>query len=109
MKKNPPNPRIAALLSFLFNGLGQIYNGEIKKGLLLIFLSGISLIILIIGAIFIIYFLVKNLSPFSFLINGIILFFIGLTGIIIIGIYSISDAYAKAEEKYDEKDSEEVS
>ena len=105
MKKDLPNPRIAALLSFVFNGLGQIYNGEIKKGLFLIFLSGISLLILILGAIFIIYFLVKNLSPFSFLINGIILFFIGLTGIIIIGIYSISDAYRKAEKERDEAES----
>lgn len=95
MEKNLPNPRVAALLSFLFNGLGQIYNGEIKKGLTLIFLSGISLLTFLIGAIFIFFFL-KTLSPISFLIWGICLFFLGLVGIIIIGIYSITDAYYKA-------------
>jgi len=94
-RKDLPNPRIAAILSFVFNGLGQIYNGEIKKGLTLIFLSGISLLILIIGAIFIFYF-IKEIPPISFLIWGVILFFFGLTGMIITGIYSISDAYNKA-------------
>ncbi len=90
-----PNPRIAALLSFVFNGLGQIYNGEIKKGLTLIFLSGVSLLILILGAIFLFYF-IKTTPPISFLIWGVSLFFFGLVGMIIIGIYSITDAYNKA-------------
>ncbi|MCM8803731.1 MAG: hypothetical protein NC833_00550 [Candidatus Omnitrophica bacterium] len=94
-KKDLPNPRIAALLSFVFNGLGQIYNGEIKKGLTLIFLSGLSLLILILGAIFLFYF-IKTLPPISFLIWGVSLFLFGLTGMIIIGVYSISDAYNKA-------------
>ncbi|MCS7180536.1 MAG: hypothetical protein NZ891_04215 [bacterium] len=100
-KKDLPNPRIAALLSFVFNGLGQIYNGEIKKGLFLIFLSGVSLLTLIIGAIFIFYF-IKSLPPISFLIWGVSLFFFGLTGMIIIGIYSISDAYNKAKKILEE-------
>jgi TM2 domain-containing membrane protein YozV len=94
-RKDLPNPRIAAILSFVFNGLGQIYNGEIKKGLTLIFLSGLSLLILVIGTVFIIYF-IKTFPPISFLIWGLILFFFGLIGIIVIGIYSISDAYNKA-------------
>jgi len=102
-KKYQPNPRIAAILSFVFNGLGQIYNGEIKKGLILIFLSGISLLILIIGAIFIFYF-IKELPPISFLIWGVVLFFFGLTGMIIIGIYSISDAYNKAKKMIEENE-----
>ena len=95
-RKDLPNPRMAALLSFVVNGLGQIYNGEIKKGLWLIFLSGTMLLSLILGAIFIFWFLFKNFSPVSLLIWGIILFFIGLTGIIMTGIYSISDAYNTA-------------
>jgi len=102
-RKDLPNPRIAAILSFVFNGLGQIYNGEIKKGLILIFLSGISLLILIIGTIFIFYF-IKELPPISFLIWGVILFFFGLTGMIIIGIYSISDAYNKAKKIIEENE-----
>ncbi len=102
-RKDLPNPRIAALLSFIFNGLGQIYNGEIKKGLTLIFLSGVSLLILIIGAIFIFYF-IRVISPISFLIWGVVLFFLGLTGMIIIGIYSISDAYNKAKKILEENE-----
>ena len=31
----PKNPTVAAILSFLINGLGQIYNGEIGKGILI--------------------------------------------------------------------------
>lgn len=31
--KNSNNPALAAVLSFLFVGLGQIYNGETGKGL----------------------------------------------------------------------------
>jgi TM2 domain-containing membrane protein YozV len=68
-RKDLPNPRIAAILSFVFNGLGQIYNGEIKKGLTLIFLSGISLLILIIGAIFIFYF-IKETPSYQFFNMG---------------------------------------
>jgi len=31
----PKNPALAAVLSFLINGLGQIYNGEVGKGILI--------------------------------------------------------------------------
>ena len=99
-KNNLPNPRISALLSFVVNGLGQIYNGEIKKGLYLIFLSAFSLLIFIIGSIFLFFFLWNGMTPFSFLVWGIILFFIGLVGIIILGIYSISDAYNTAKKMH---------
>ena len=39
------NPGIAAVASFFFSGLGQIYNGEIKKGFLLIFIQVINVIL----------------------------------------------------------------
>jgi TM2 domain-containing membrane protein YozV len=35
------NPGVAAVLSFLWVGLGQIYNGEIIKGILFMILNGI--------------------------------------------------------------------
>ncbi|WP_203363729.1 hypothetical protein [Bacillus sp. REN10] len=39
MKENVPyvqkNPGVAAVLSFFWSGLGQIYNGQIVKGILL--------------------------------------------------------------------------
>lgn len=37
------NPAIATVLSFFFMGLGQIYNGQIGKGVLFVVLYGISL------------------------------------------------------------------
>ena len=46
MSTQPPkfykNPSIATILSFFFMGLGQIYNGQIGKGILFIILYGIS-------------------------------------------------------------------
>lgn len=36
------NPAVATILSFFFMGLGQIYNGEIAKGVIFIVLYAIS-------------------------------------------------------------------
>jgi len=36
------NPSTATILSFFFMGLGQIYNGQIGKGIIFIILYGIS-------------------------------------------------------------------
>jgi TM2 domain-containing membrane protein YozV len=41
------NPGVAAAASFLFTGLGQVYNGEIGKGLLLIFVQIINLFLML--------------------------------------------------------------
>ncbi len=45
------NPGLAAVLSFFFTGLGQIYNGQIGKGVLFIIvqLINIGLMFLVIG------------------------------------------------------------
>lgn len=47
------HPGVACVLSFIFNGMGQLYNGEILKGLLIIFFSSVSLLVLIISNILI--------------------------------------------------------
>jgi TM2 domain-containing membrane protein YozV len=36
------SPGVAAVLSFLIQGLGQIYNGQILKGLILVVLQAIN-------------------------------------------------------------------
>jgi len=36
------NPGLAAVLSFFISGLGQIYNGQIGKGIALIIAEGIA-------------------------------------------------------------------
>ncbi|MBI3725922.1 hypothetical protein HY251_18490 [bacterium] len=38
-KPGERNPTVAALLSFVIPGLGQVYNGEAMKGVLLFFTS----------------------------------------------------------------------
>lgn len=45
--QNEKNPGLAAVLSFLVIGLGQIYNGEIAKGLILLVISYICLALFI--------------------------------------------------------------
>lgn len=68
----PKNPALAAVLSFLITGLGQIYNGQIGKGIL---------------------FLVVQI------INGLLtLIFIGFFTGFIVFVWAIFDAYKSAEE-----------
>ena len=47
------NPSVATILSFFFMGLGQIYNGQIGKGILFIVLYGISAALFFVGVGFI--------------------------------------------------------
>lgn len=45
------NPGIAAVLSFFWTGVGQIYNGEIVKGIMLILIQmvNVALMFILIG------------------------------------------------------------
>ena len=43
------HPGIAAVLSFFWTGVGQIYNGQILKGILLIILQGINGLLMFVG------------------------------------------------------------
>ena len=40
------NPGLAAVASFFFSGLGQIYNGEILKGVLLMVIQVINVLLM---------------------------------------------------------------
>lgn len=40
------NPGVAAVLSFFFMGLGQIYNGQIGKGVVFIVLYAVSIVLM---------------------------------------------------------------
>ena len=71
----PKNPGLAAVASFFFAGLGQIYNGEITKGLLLMAIQIVNVVLMI--------------------------FLIGFVLYPIIWVYGIWDAYTTAE-KYNE-------
>jgi len=90
------NPGVAAILSFVFNGLGQLYNGEISKGLAIIFFSSLSLFVFILGSILIALWLLGKFFFVKWLVLGLALFFISLIAIAALGIYSIFDAYKVA-------------
>jgi TM2 domain-containing membrane protein YozV len=49
------SPGVAAVLSFFFTGLGQIYNGQVGKAILFIILGTISIGLMFIGIGFILY------------------------------------------------------
>ncbi|MDD5238096.1 MAG: hypothetical protein PHU96_03955 [Candidatus Omnitrophica bacterium] len=93
------HPGFAAILSFLFVGLGQLYNGQINKGLLLIFSSAVSLIVLIFGSVLMAIFLWGKITSFKVFIFGSGIFLIGLIAICLLAIYSINDAYLVAAKK----------
>lgn len=93
------HPGWAPVLSFIFNGLGQLYNGQIFKGLVIIFLSCVSMLVLIIGATLIGLWLIDRLIFQGQVIFGGILFLISLVAMCILAIYSILDAYRVALKK----------
>ena len=90
------NPGVAAVLSFVFNGLGQIYNGQILKGLVIIFISSVSMLVVIIGSILIGLWFLGKIMFGKELFVGAALFFIGIICIAVLGIYSIFDAFRVA-------------
>lgn len=91
------NPGVAAVLSFVFNGLGQIYNGQIAKGLVIILVSSIAMIIMLVGAVFMGHFIITDFSyPPEFMIGSIMLI-VGISATIVLSIYNIYDAYYTAQ------------
>ena len=69
--KHPKNPGVAAVLSFLITGLGQVYNGQIAKGIVLAVLQLINIALMSI--------------------------FIGYLTFFVLWVYGIIDAYRRAE------------
>ena len=53
------NPGLAAVLSLLFSGLGQIYNGQIFKGIILTVLQIVNVILMFVLIGFLTYFIVS--------------------------------------------------
>ena len=93
IRRSLKDPGLAGIYSFLWTGLGQIYNGQINKGLIQMTLSAVGMILVILGAILIYFgFLEARVS-----ILGIILLVVGILGITLLGIYSIRDARKSAQ------------
>ncbi len=96
MSEEIRNPGMAAVLSFVFNGLGQLYNGQIVKGLAIVFISVLNILIFMAGSILIGFWILNKVVFRGQLAWGLALFCIGLVFICILGIYSILDAYSVA-------------
>ena len=95
MKRSKGNSSgTAAVLSFVFSGLGQLYKGQIVKGLVIIFFAVLSLLVVVLGAVIVYLWLTQHLI-LDLLWIGITLFVMGLILVCIIGAYSIFDAYGK--------------
>lgn len=84
------------MLSFVFNGLGQIYNGQIIKGLFIMALSTVSMLVLLVSAVFIGYCLLNNLILIKWFIASLISLGLSIIAIAILGVYNIFDAYNNA-------------
>lgn len=101
-EKQKINPGLAAVLSFIFSGLGQIYNGEILKGLVIMLFSAIGMILIIVGFVQVVFCIFyENFGEGDLLLGGI-LAIMGLLLITTLGIYNIYDAYNAAKEKLGE-------
>ena len=95
------NPGTAAVLSFLLSGLGQIYNGQIKKGLWILTFSWIGVAATIIGAIFVIIYITSGFTGVASLLIGALLLILGIAEVTVLGIYSIFNAYRIASQRQD--------
>lgn len=96
MSENKPNPGAAAALSFVFNGLGQIYNGQIRKGLFIVTLSTLSLLMIIGGGIFFIIWLRREIPVSLEMLLSLVIFMVGVVIGGYLGVYSVYDAYNTA-------------
>jgi TM2 domain-containing membrane protein YozV len=83
----------AAVLSFVFCGLGHIYIGQIKKGLKMMFYSSLFLFVLILGSVMVIYEIMTGFMNPPLMLKGIFIATLGLIANSITSVYNIYDAY----------------
>ena len=96
------DPGLAAVFSFLFSGLGQIYNGQIRKGMSIMTLSAIGMVIVIVGAVQIAFSIIPKLLVKGDLLLGITLLVAGILLMAMVGTYTIYDAYNTAKKRSEE-------
>lgn len=101
-EKQKVNPGLAVIFSFLFSGLGQLYNGDILKGLSIMAISTLGMLLVIIGFIQIGFCIFYKLFGRGDLLLGGILLISGLLLILVLGVYNIYDAYNTAKRKLGE-------
>ncbi|MDD5347436.1 MAG: hypothetical protein PHT59_02340 [Candidatus Omnitrophica bacterium] len=90
------HPGVAAVLSFFFNGLGQLYNGEILKALLIMALSLACLLVVVISAVLVGFCVLNNMLFSALLAKGVVVFVLSTAAVAVLAVYSIIDAYHAA-------------
>ena len=89
------SPGVAAVLSFLVTGLGQIYNGQIRRGLWLMTLSTVGLILLLVGLTVLAILLYHHAYLGNLMLLSAVYVFVGGVVVCLTGIHSIADAYKR--------------
>ena len=93
VRRSLKDPGLAGIYSFLWTGLGQVYNGQTNKGLIQMTLSAAGMILVVLGAIL----LYLGCLEARISVAGIILIAAGILWIALLGIYSIRDARESAQ------------
>lgn len=94
MKINNKNQSLfAAVSSLFFSGLGQLYNGDLSKGLFIILFSFIGFVFFIFGSIVFAYWILNGCALRSCFFWALGLVISGLVIIVLLSSYSIVDAY----------------
>lgn len=101
-EKQKINPGLAAVFSFIFSGLGQIYNGQILKGLYIMSFSTVGIILVVVGFVQISFCLISQFFGKGDLVLGGALLITGFLLITSLGIYNIYDAYNTAKKRLGE-------
>lgn len=96
VQRRGTHPGVAAVLSFVFSGIGQIYNGEIKKGLILVFLSTLGLVFVTLGGLVLVLGFYQGFLTMKLAMGSLVSLVLGGAVICWVGIYSIYDAYENA-------------
>lgn len=96
-KKIENHPGVAAVLSFLFSGVGQIYNGQIAKGLFLVAWTVVGLVLVLLGALAFGAMLYQNVFLSKIVLLSAAFMAVGGAIVCATGIYSIVDAYKGAD------------
>ncbi|MCM8787889.1 MAG: hypothetical protein NC935_07575 [Candidatus Omnitrophica bacterium] len=95
---------VAPLLSFLLNGLGQFYNGQVKKAIIYIVCSIIFICIFVVSIVLLYQNFIDAIEGIfdkKLLLKGVILFTFSGFILCLISLLSIVDAYKVAKSSLD--------
>ena len=93
------SPSVPLLFSFVFPGLGQLYNGQILKGLFIIFLSCLSILIVTVASCMILLRIIGFFISAAFFNYSLGILIFGLVLMCAVAVYSFVDSYRVAKSR----------